>query len=106
MDHTYTFVSKIPWPDEYRHIPEIALTHHEKLDGSGYPKGITGKENIPVQSRIIVIADIFDALSASDRPYKSSIPLEKVFAILREEAAMGKLDSQLLELFIREKVWE
>ncbi len=106
VNHTYAFVSKIPWPDEYRHIPEIAITHHEKLDGSGYPRGISGKENIPVQSRIIVIADIFDALNASDRPYKQSIPLERVFAILREEAAMGKLDGQLVELFIREKVWE
>ena len=106
MDHTYAFVSKIPWPDEYRNIPEITRRHHEKLDGSGYPEGIRGKSSIPLQSRIIVIADIFDALMASDRPYKKSLPLKKVLNILSEEAEQGKLDGDLVSLFIESKVWE
>jgi HD-GYP domain-containing protein (c-di-GMP phosphodiesterase class II) len=106
VDHTYAFVSKIPWPDEYRNIPEIARRHHEKLDGSGYPAGVKGKDNIPLQSRIIVIADIFDALMASDRPYKNSVPLERVLAILSEEAEQGKLDKELVSLFVECRAWE
>ena len=106
VEHTYAFVSKIPWPDEYRNIPEIALRHHEKLDGSGYPKRVKGKESIPIQSRIIVITDIFDALMASDRPYKTSIPLDRVLDILTEEAEDGKLDIDLVELFIENRTWE
>jgi len=106
VKYTYTFVSKIPWPDEYKNIPEITAKHHEKLDGSGYPQGLQGKLNIPLQARIIAIADIFDALNASDRPYKSSVPQEKILDILREEAISGKLDSDLVDLFIRIRAWE
>ena len=104
--HTYTFVSKIPWPEEYINIPEIAMRHHEKLDGTGYPDRLKGKENIPLQSRIMAIADIFDALNAADRPYKKAVPKDKIFDILREEAASGKLDGDLVELFIAGKAWD
>ena len=106
VEHTYAFVSKIPWPDEYRNIPEIARRHHEKLDGSGYPAGVKGKNNIPLQSRIIGITDIFDALMASDRPYKSSIPLDRALSILSEEADQGKLDKDLVALFVKTRAWE
>lgn len=105
VEHTYAFVSKIPWPVEYQQIPEIARKHHEKLDGSGYPDKIQGRDNIPIQSRIMTIADIYDALAAADRPYKKAMELKRVFAILREEAAENKLDGELLELFISEKVY-
>jgi len=71
--HTYSFVSNIPWPPEYKNIPEIALRHHEKLDGTGYPNGEKGGD-ILIQARIMAIADIYDALTATDRPYKKSIP--------------------------------
>ena len=64
VTETYKFVSKIPWPPEYRRIPEIALRHHEKLDGTGYPQGLRGDE-IPIQARIMAVADIFDALVAT-----------------------------------------
>lgn len=104
--HTYNFVSKIPWPEEYRNIPEIALGHHEKMDGTGYPNRIKGVENISLQSRIMAIVDIFDALSAADRPYKKAVPKEKIFDILREEAATGKLDGDIVELFITGRAWE
>jgi response regulator RpfG family c-di-GMP phosphodiesterase len=106
VEHTYNFVSKIPWPDEYKRIPEIAFKHHEKLDGSGYPLGLSDPAQIPVASRIMVIADIYDALSAKDRPYKKPVPMERVFSILREEAAAGKLDADLVELFIECRAWE
>jgi HD-GYP domain-containing protein (c-di-GMP phosphodiesterase class II) len=106
VEHTYNFVSKIPWPDEYKQIPDIARKHHEKLDGSGYPLGIKDKEQLPIASRIMAIADIFDALNATDRPYKKAMPLEQIFSILREEGASGKLDADLIELFIASKAWE
>ncbi len=105
VEHTYAFVSKIPWPVEYQQIPEIARKHHEKLDGSGYPDKIQGRDEIPIQSRIMTIADIYDALAAADRPYKKAMELKRVFAILREEAALNKLDGELLELFISEKAY-
>jgi HD-GYP domain-containing protein (c-di-GMP phosphodiesterase class II) len=77
--HTYSFVSKIPWPPEYRNIPEIALRHHEKIDGSGYPDGLKGRESTMIQARIMAIADIFDALASPDRPYKKACPWTRCF---------------------------
>lgn len=106
VTHTYYFVSKIPWPPEYRNIPEIALRHHEKLDGSGYPDGLQGRESTLIQSRIMAIADIFDALAAGDRPYKKAVPLERTLKILREEADRGVLDPDLVTLFIDNKIYE
>jgi len=103
--HTYNFVSKIPWPPEYRNIPEIALRHHELLDGTGYPDGLKGRDNILLQSRMMTIADIFDALTASDRPYKKAVPLERVLSILKKEGEEGKLDLDLVSLFIEYEVY-
>jgi len=104
--HTYNFVSKIPWPPEYRNIPEIAMSHHEKIDGSGYPRGLKGRESTMIQSRIMAVADIYDALTASDRPYKKAVPLERVLKILQEEAESGKLDKDLVDVFIRHRIYE
>jgi hypothetical protein len=104
--HTYNFVSKIPWPPEFKNIPEIAAKHHEYLDGSGYPAGLRGADSIPIQARMMAIADIYDALSATDRPYKKSIPLEKTLAILEEEARNNRLDGELVKLFLRHKIHE
>jgi hypothetical protein len=104
--HTYSFVSKIPWPPEYRNIPEIALRHHEKIDGSGYPDGLKGRESTMIQARIMAIADIFDALASPDRPYKKAVPMDKVLSILREEAGRGVLDHDLVEAFIAKKIYE
>ncbi len=103
---TYKFVSKIPWPPEYRRIPEIAMRHHEKLDGTGYPDGLKGKESVSLQSRMMAIADIYDALTAQDRPYKKSVPIDKVIKILKEEADNNKLDADLVDLFIDTKLYE
>ena len=73
--HTHNFLQMIPWTDELAGIPEIAGRHHEKLDGTGYPDGLVASE-IPLQSRIMTICDIYDALTATDRPYKKAAPDE------------------------------
>lgn len=98
--HTYNFVKRIPWPPEYRNIPEIVVKHHEKLDGTGYPYQL--KEcSIPIEAQMMALADIYDALTASDRPYKRAIPHEKAVFILQKEAENHKINSDLLDIFIR-----
>ena len=97
--HTHAFLSSIPWPEELRHVPEIASGHHEKLDGSGHPWGLKGDE-LMLQQQILAVADIAEALTAKDRPYRKPIPPHKVAEILRDEAARGKLSGPLVELFI------
>lgn len=103
--YSYNFLNNIPWPPEYQDIAEIALGHHEKLDGSGYPKGIKGRENIMLQSRIMAVADIYDALAAIDRPYKKAIAMSDITRILNEEAAKGALDADVVKLFIDKKIY-
>ena len=103
---TYKFVSKIPWPPEYRKIPDIAMHHHEKLDGTGYPDRLSGRDAMPIQSRIMAIADIYDALISHDRPYKDSISIDKVKKILREEAEKNKIDSDIVDLFLEAELYE
>lgn len=104
VTHTYSFLSLIPWTSNLAQLPNIAYAHHEKLDGSGYPRGLT-REDIPVQSKIMTIADIYDALTASDRPYKPALPAERALDILQYEAKAGKLDSDLLQAFIESNAW-
>ncbi len=99
VTHTYRFLAQIPWTNELRRVPEIAHGHHEKLNGLGYPRGLTS-ERIPVQVRMMTIADIYDALTAADRPYKPAIPPERALDILGREADAGELDRELLGVFI------
>lgn len=103
--HTYKFLSTIPWTRDLRRVPAIAFAHHEKLDGHGYPRQLPA-DDIPLQSRIMTVADIYDALTASDRPYKRAVPHEKALDILMDEAKQGKVDAQLLSVFIDAKVPE
>ncbi len=105
VTHTFRFLSQIPWTGEYRRIPEIAYAHHEKLDGSGYPRRLRS-DDIPLQSKMMTISDIYDALVAWDRPYKKAVPVTRALDILHEEAGSGKLDRELLGLFVEAKVWE
>ena len=102
VTHTYEFLKKIPWSKGLAAIPDIAAKHHEKLDGSGYPNNVSASD-IPVQSRIMTIADIFDALTAADRPYKKSISPNNALDIMGDEVKQGKLDVGLFELFIETK---
>ena len=104
MVHTYNFLRRIPWPADLAAIPEIAGAHHEKLDGSGYPRGRT-QSDIPFPSRLMTVADIYDALTAADRPYKKSMPTERAFAVLEDEAKHGKLDADLVKIFVEAKVF-
>jgi HD-GYP domain-containing protein (c-di-GMP phosphodiesterase class II) len=103
--HTFEFLKRIPWTKELRRIPEIAGSHHEKLNGSGYPEGRRGAQ-IPLQSRMMAVSDIFDALTAGDRPYKAAVPVERALHILDEERKAGALDSDVFNLFIEIKPWE
>jgi HD-GYP domain-containing protein (c-di-GMP phosphodiesterase class II) len=104
VSHTYTFLSLIPWTADLSNLPEIAYAHHEKLDGSGYPRRLNGAE-IPIQSKIMTIADIYDALTASDRPYKQALPPAQALDILQEEANKNKIDPNLLRVFIEAEAY-
>lgn len=99
VTHTFRFLSQIPWTRALQRVPEIAYAHHERLDGKGYPRAVSG-EVIPVQSKMMAIADIYDALTASDRPYKRALPHELALDILDQEAKGGQLDADLLRVFV------
>jgi HD-GYP domain-containing protein (c-di-GMP phosphodiesterase class II) len=104
VTHSFRFLIKIPWTPQMRNVPQYAYGHHELLDGTGYPRKLQGPE-IPVQARMMTIADIFDALTATDRPYKRAVPVDRALGILRGEFE-GKLDPALLDIFIERKVYE
>jgi HD-GYP domain-containing protein (c-di-GMP phosphodiesterase class II) len=103
-EQTYRFLNTIPWTDDLGNLSNFALSHHEKLDGSGYPQGLKGDE-IPVQVRMITIADIFDALTERNRPYKAAVPPEKALDIIRDEATAGRLDHDLVEIMIESEAY-
>jgi len=105
VTHTYRFLLQIPWTKELEDIPAIAYGHHEKLDGSGYPRKVRG-DQIPIQTRMMTISDIFDALTASDRPYKRAVPLPRALDIMAEEVKAGMLDEALFQLFVESKAYE
>lgn len=103
--HTFNFLSKIPWTSELKIVPDIAHAHHEKLDGSGYPRGLHSSD-IPLQSKMMTVADIYDALTAWDRPYKKAVPTERALQILQFEVNDGKLDAELYKVFIEAEVYK
>jgi HD-GYP domain-containing protein (c-di-GMP phosphodiesterase class II) len=102
---TYEFLCAIPWSRSLENVPVIAYGHHEKLNGAGYPRGLSGTE-IGIPTRMMTIADIYDALTAGDRPYKKSLPPGQALDILQAEARAGKVDADLLEVFVEAKVYE
>jgi len=104
VTHTYHFLKGIPWTKHLKGVPTIAYGHHEKLDGTGYPQGLK-QDEIPIQTQMLTIADIYDALTASDRPYKRRLPINTVMAILRQEASKNKINSDLVELFEQRQVF-
>ncbi len=103
--HSYDFLLNIPWTEELSRVAEIVRGHHEKLDGSGYPDGVTG-EQLSLETRIMTVCDIFDALTASDRPYKKAMPVEKALQVLQWEANDGMLDKEIVELFVQSGVYK
>lgn len=102
--HTQNFLNQIPWTKELQNVPRIAGAHHEKLDGSGYPYGVSGDE-IPLPSKIMTICDIYDALTASDRPYKPAMRRDRALEILQEEAQRNLLDTDLVQVFIEARIF-
>ncbi|MBI1750951.1 MAG: GAF domain-containing protein [Acidobacteria bacterium] len=102
--HTFNFLTQIPWTKEIKNIPLIARAHHEKLNGRGYPYKLK-ESDIPLQSKMMTICDIFDALSASDRPYKRAVPVEKALDILRFSVKDSEIDPILFDLFLEAKIY-
>jgi HD-GYP domain-containing protein (c-di-GMP phosphodiesterase class II) len=107
VTQSFYFLREIPWSKTpWRNVPDLAYGHHEHLDGTGYPRGLKGTEIAP-QVRMLTIADVFDALTANDRPYKAAMPIDRALDILvKEFAQRGKVDTELLDLFIATKVYE
>ncbi len=97
--HTIDFMQHIPWPGDLKDITRIAGSHHEKMDGSGYPYGLVAKD-ICIETRMMTICDIFDALTAVDRPYKKAASTETALDILSQETKAGKIDKDILDIFI------
>jgi HD-GYP domain-containing protein (c-di-GMP phosphodiesterase class II) len=102
---TIRMLEALPWPKHLRHVPQYAGGHHERMDGKGYPKGLTG-DQMPVQARIMAIADIFEALTARDRPYKPGKTLAEALAMLGQMKLEGHIDPDLFDVFIRGKVYQ
>lgn len=94
---TYEILSRIPWPKELVNIPAIAADHHERLDGSGYYKGLTAHE-IHCGSKILAVLDVFEALTSNDRPYRAPVSESKAIEILKLEANAGKMDMRIIEI--------
>ena len=94
---THQYLSNIPWTDDLKNVTTYASGHHELLNGEGYPRHLAG-DDIPLQTRIITVADVFDALTASDRPYKPAVPRDRALEMMRAEAAAGRLDAELVEV--------
>ncbi|MBQ1850291.1 MAG: HD domain-containing protein, partial [Lachnospiraceae bacterium] len=101
---TRKMLERIRFSKEYSHVTRWASNHHELLNGSGYPQHLKG-EQLSFQERLLTILDIFDALTASDRPYRKAIPREKAFDILRSMVDEGKLDGEVLELYLSSDAW-
>ncbi len=101
---SYSFLILIPWTRDLAGVPAIAHGHHEKLDGSGYPMGLRGNQ-ISVQTRILTISDIYDALTAGDRPYKKAVPVEQALDLMERECDAGHLDPNLFNVFVDARVW-
>jgi HD-GYP domain-containing protein (c-di-GMP phosphodiesterase class II) len=105
VTHTFNFLMKIPWTRDLAKVADIAYAHHEKLNGRGYPRKLIATD-IPLQSRMMAISDIYDALTASDRPYKRAISTERAIDILKMEVGDGLLDPALVDTFVEAKVYE
>jgi HD-GYP domain-containing protein (c-di-GMP phosphodiesterase class II) len=101
---TNKMLEKLPWPRHLKNVPEYAGGHHERMDGKGYPKGLT-REQMSVQARIMGIADIFEALTASDRPYKPGMKLSQAMGIMANFKAVGHVDPDLFDVFVKQGVY-
>jgi HD-GYP domain-containing protein (c-di-GMP phosphodiesterase class II) len=101
---THKILSKLPFPKKLRHVAQFAAAHHEKLDGTGYPLGLKDYQ-LPIQSRILALADVFEALTAKDRPYKKGKTLSEVMKIMAMMVKDKHIDADLFDLFLKEKIY-
>lgn len=101
---TIKMLEQLPWPKHLKHVPEFAGGHHERMDGRGYPKGLR-RDDMSVQARIMGIADIFEALTAKDRPYKQGMKLSQAMQIMAKFKAGGHIDPDLFDVFVRSQVY-
>ena len=102
---TIKMLETLPWPCHLKNVPEYAGGHHERMDGKGYPRGLT-REQMSVQARMMGIADIFEALTAADRPYKNGMKLSQALAIMQKMKDGGHIDPDLFDVFVRERVYQ
>lgn len=103
--HSLEILKRIPWTDDLQRVPIIAGTHHEKLNGKGYPKGLT-KDEIPFEGRMLAVCDVFEALTAMDRPYKKAMPVEKALEIIQMEAKAQSLQKEIVDFFTEQRIYE
>ncbi len=101
---TIKMLEQLPWPKHLKNVPEYAGGHHERMDGKGYPKGLT-REQMSVQARVMGIADIFEALTARDRPYKQGMKLSQAMGIMHKFRMGGHIDPDLFDIFVQEGVY-
>ncbi len=101
---TIKMLESLPYPKHLRRVPEYAGGHHEKIDGTGYPNRLTGKQ-MSLQARMVAIADVFEALTASDRPYKKAMPLSQSLMILGQMKVDGHIDPDLFDIFVQDKIY-
>jgi HD-GYP domain-containing protein (c-di-GMP phosphodiesterase class II) len=104
IELTIQMLEALPWPRHLRNVPEFAGGHHERMDGKGYPRGLTG-DQMSVQARMMAIADVFEALTARDRPYKPGKSLTEALTILGQMSVGGHIDPELFDVFVRERVY-
>jgi len=102
---TRNILEQLPFPKNLSHVAEYASSHHERLDGSGYPKGLAGAE-LPLQSRILAISDIFEALTAKNRPYRDPMKLSKALQVLDVLKEKGQIDGDLVDMFTNNKIFK
>jgi hypothetical protein len=101
---TIKMLGQLPWPKHLKNVPEYAGGHHERMDGKGYPKGLT-HDQMSVQAKVMAIADIFEALTAADRPYKSGMKLSQAMGIMKRLKADGHIDPDLFDIFLKKSVY-
>ncbi|TAL61486.1 MAG: HD domain-containing protein, partial [Legionella sp.] len=101
---TIKMLESLPYPKGLKNVPLLAGCHHEKINGTGYPRGLT-KDQMPMQARMIAIADVFEALTAEDRPYKKSMPLSQTLTILGKMKVDGHIDPDLFDVFMDAKIY-
>jgi HD-GYP domain-containing protein (c-di-GMP phosphodiesterase class II) len=105
VEHTYNIVKNVPFTKPLKNVPLYAVSHHEFLNGKGYPRRLKAHQ-IPVQARILAVADIFDALTAVDRPYRNAVSIKRACETLGAHAGAGRIDADIVDLFIRKKLYQ